>query len=475
MSKKIKSNVVNRTIFVKDNYDVLSGLNSESVDLIYLDPPFNSKANYQAPVGSTAEGAEFKDIFGEDDLKDEQIGLLADKHPKLASYLEAIRVISSKSNYCYLTYMAIRLIEMQRVLKSTGSIYLHCDDTMSHYLKAVMDAIFGEKNYRNEISWQRANGSKGTKKAFARNRDIILFYSKSEKYTFNTQYTPLSQDTVEKFYKYIDSDGRRYGKGPLDNPHNGGYSYVYKGYQPPAKGWRCPESTMKQLDKDGLLVFPKDKAGRITKKLFFSDTKGVALSNNWSDITCLRRTSKELVGYPTQKPLDLLARIINASSNEGDVVLDPFCGCATSSVSAELLGRQWIGIDISIKAHQLVKQRLKNEIANNLLTYHNGKVPDVVLCKDAPIRTDLGNLDKKYNHPENKHFLYGKQEGRCCGCNTHFEFRNLAVDHIKPQAKGGTDHLSNLQLLCSSCNSIKGARDMAYLKKELKARGYLNS
>jgi site-specific DNA-methyltransferase (adenine-specific) len=287
-------NVKPRSIFCKDNLDILRGINNDCIDLIYLDPPFNKKKQFSAPVGSSAEGASFSDIFRQEDIKDEWVKGIEYENPELHAYLTGIKAIGGVYNYCYLVYMAIRLIECKRVLKDTGSLYLHCDPTMSHYLKVVLDCVFGEKNFRNEIVWCYKFGGSGIRD-FARKHDIIFRYCKTESFVFNHQ-----------LMREFETESN-WGKRP-----------------------------------DGKLL------------------------TDWQYIPVINTMSKERTGYPTQKPLALLERIILASSNKGDVVLDPFCGCATTCIAAEKLGRKWIGVDVSHKAFELVKERLKKEVPPNL-------------------------------------------------------------------------------------------------------------
>ncbi len=392
-------NWANQTIWTGDNLPIMRGMNSESVDLIYLDPPFNSKTNYAAPIGSKAAGAEFKDTWSLSDLDVEWINLIEAKHPVLYRVLLAAMMDSDKS---YLAYMAARLLEMRRVLKPTGSIYLHCDPTMSHYLKLVMDAIFGRKAFRNEIVWCYRGGGV-PQKDFARKHDIIFRYSSSESRTFNV-------DAVRIPFSGDSQDRLRYTARSFRS------SATYDTYRP-NPGGKHPE--------------------------------------DWWPMQPIMPSSKERVGYPTQKPLKLLDRIIKASSNEGDMVLDPFCGCATTCVQAEELRRHWAGIDISPKAGELVVRRIKEK---------QGLWRQIVHRDDIPLRTDLGKLPPYRTH---KRPLYGQQKGHCGGCRTHFEARHLEVDHIISRRKGGTDHIGNLQLLCGNCNRIKGDRGMEYLKARL--------
>ena len=384
----------------------MRGMNSACIDLIYLDPPFNSKANYAAPIGSKAAGAEFKDTWTLDDIDDEWINSIAEQHPSLYQVILAAMTDSDKS---YLAYMAQRLLEMERILKDTGSIYLHCDPTMSHSLKLVMDAIFGRKNFKREIIWnlETASGYKSQVNGYIRGHDTILYYVKGSDFTFNKQYKEHKPEYIARFRK-DDGDGRKY-----------------------------------RDDRGG---------GR---RQYLDETKGVALTDVWSDIMSFQQNSvaDELVGYPTQKPLKLLKRIIEASSNKNDIVFDPFCGCATTLVAAEGLNhpRNWIGIDISPKAAELVIDRIKEA---------RGMFEDIKARDDIPQRTDLGKLRPPRSHLD---YLYGLQDACCKGCGEYQRKGNLEVDHIYPKSKGGTDHLSNLQLLCGNCNSIKGNRSMEYL------------
>ena len=398
-----KPNWKNQTVWTGDNLDIMRGMNSESVDLIYLDPPFNSKADYAAPIGSQAAGAAFKDTWTLSDVDVEWINLMEAKHPALHRVLLATMTPSDKS---YLAYMAVRLLEMYRLLKPTGSAYLHCDPTMSHYLKIVMDALFAPRNFLNEVVWYY-RGAGVPKTAYARRHDVLLWYAKQKgKHYFDPD--PIRQEyadaTKERFSHYIGNKrgGADYGQQTL-NP---------KGKHP-----------------DDVIT----------------------------TIQPIAPSAKARVGYPTQKPIELLLHLIESSSDEGDVVLDPFCGCATACIAAEKRYREWVGIDISPKAADLVALRLHDEV---------GMMYEGAHRKDIPKRTDLGKLPR-YNSPANKEKLFGAQKGICGGCDENFKYQHLEVDHIISRNKGGTDHIENLQLLCGNCNRIKGDRGMEYLRTKL--------
>ena len=454
----------NQTIWTGDNLPIMRGMNSDSVDLIYLDPPFNSKTNYAAPIGSKAAGAAFKDTWTLSDVDTEWINLIEGKHPALYRVLLAAMTDSDKS---YLVYMAARLLEMHRLLKPTGSIYLHCDSTMSHYLKIIMDAVFGKENFRNEIVWSRRYGSFSTvhkSKKFGASTDVILYYAKRSDTPFNPQYSmgdPSYIAYVKRTFKHVDENGRIYRIADLANPApRPNLMYDYKGYPHPKNGWAISLDKMEQWDSEGRLHFPKSKTGRIQRRRFLDELKGKPVQNLWSDIDMVSSRSGERTGYPTQKPLALRERIIKASSDVGDMVIDPFCGCATTLVAADGLKRKWVGIDISEKAADLVVKRVHEA---------QGLWRKIINRKDLPQRTDLGDIPT-YNCSENRQKLYGIQGGNCAGCKTHFETRHLEVDHIISRAKGGTDHIDNLQLLCGNCNRIKGDRGMEYLKVKLQIR-----
>ena len=448
-------NFADKTIWTGDNLDIMRGMNSESVDLCYLDPPFNSNRNYAAPVGSQAAGAAFKDTWTLSDLDVAWMGLIADEQPAMYKVLETAGLTHGKGMQSYLCMMGVRLLEMRRVLKETGSIYLHCDPTASHYLKLLMDAVFGADNFRNEVSWNRSNPKSLHVVNFPNNRDIILRYSRGQKATFHKVFLAHNPTYVDKAYKYTEEDGRRYRLLPLLNPSSDRPNLTYE-FLGVTRVWRWTHKRMQKAYEDGIVV--QLKPGAVPQyKYYLEDSKGRTATDDWNNI--LQTAGRERIGYPTQKPLVLLERIIKASSNEGDVVLDPFCGCATACVAAENLGRQWVGIDISPKAVELVNTRLQQTMGN---LFHHGYVTHRT---DIPRRTDI---DVPVPYRQNKHILFGQQEGQCGGCKTEFPFKLFEVDHVIPRSRGGTNHPDNLQLLCSHCNRVKGDKNQAHLMARLK-------
>ncbi len=389
----------NQTIWTGDNLDVMRGMNSESVEMIYLDPPFNSNHNYAAPIGSKAAGAAFKDTWGLSDIDEAWYELIKSQYPSLYALLTATREVNGKSMMAYLIYMMPRIMEMHRILKPGGSIFLHCDKHANHYLRLTLDAIFGKSNFINEVIWYYKNASRG-KRRMANAHDTIFWYSKDQQWTFNRE------DILQPF-------------------DSGMTEWRYK------KGGQAGRKAPKGKTPDDVIMLPS-----------------------------LNSMSKERTGYRTQKPRVLLEYLIMASTNQGDMVLDPFCGCATTCVAAGRLERKWVGIDLGSKTIDLVKERMRKEAS--LLNWK------AVHRTDIPERTDLGPVPK-YNNPENKERLYGKQNGNCNGCGTHFTRKeNMEIDHIVPRSKGGTDVLTNLQLLCGHCNRLKGSGSQAALISKIR-------
>ena len=443
-------NFADATIWTGDNLDILRGMNSECVDLIYLDPPFNSNQNYAAPVGSQAAGAAFKDTWTLSDLDVAWMVLIADEQPATAHVLKSSGLTHGKGMQSYLTMMAVRLMEMHRVLKPTGSIYLHCDPTASHYLKLLMDAFFGASNFMAEITWKRTPAHSDSR-TFGNVADIVLFYG--DQININDVRVPYDPAYIAR---YDDGDGR--GPYTLDNMTSPNprpnMAYEWRGHPPPVKGWRYSLETMAKLHDEGRIWYPGNPNQRPRLKRYLNEMPGNVVDNVWTDIPPINSQAKERIGYPTQKPIALLERIIKASSNEGDIVLDPFCGC----VAADKLSRKWVGIDISPKAVELVNMRLQRDMGS---LFHHGYV---TARTDIPRRTDI---EAPIPYRQNKHVLFGQQEGLCNGCKGDFPFKLFEVDHRVPRSRGGTDHLDNLQLLCSSCNRIKGDRPQEYLVARL--------
>ncbi|MFA5028454.1 MAG: DNA methyltransferase [Candidatus Methylomirabilota bacterium] len=338
-----------RVIYCGDNLDQLRKLPDGCVDLVYIDPPFNSNRNYEVFWGETKERRSFED-----------------RHESTQAYIE---------------FMRPRCVEMARVLKKTGSFYYHCDWHADSYVRVMLDQIFGESSFRSAIVWKRADAHNDAVKQFAAVYDTIFFYTKSDEYAFNIQHSSFPEQTLKDWYLYLElPDGttrrmtkeeretqvippgsRRFNTDNLRSPNpRPNLTYEYKGYRPHKNGWAVSQEKMAELDAKGLLIFPKNHDGRIMRKKYLDERPGPILGNLWADISQLRGADAERLGYPTQKPIALLERIINASSNKGDIVLDAFCGCGTALVAAENLGRQWIGIDISPTACRVMAKRLQD-------------------------------------------------------------------------------------------------------------------
>ena len=452
------ANWSNRTLFHGDNLGFLRAMNSASVDLIATDPPFNKGRDFHATPDSLAAGAKFQDRWSwKDDVQQDWVDQIKDDYPPLMEAIESAQRAHSDGMGAYMCFMAVRLLEMRRVLKPTGSIYLHCDPTASHYLKAVMDAIFGWKNFRNDVVWVRSAGFKRkTARRFPIKNETLLFYARDVKQIqFSTQYRPHKLEYVKRFKP--DETGRL--RRTDVNPTGGGRRTIY-------------------LD----------------------ETPGDIVDSVWTDIPPVNPAAKERAGYPTQKPLALYERIIRASSNEGDMVLDPFAGCATTCVAAERLGRQWVGIDIWEKAHEVVIERLKGE---GMLRGPDGgetatlAFGDIHYAQKEPERTDgsetaapfLQVTEKRKRPPlepwqklSRAQIVQELTEAQsiaeglvlCAGCGRELEAPFMELDHITPRSDRGENDISNRILLCRPCNGRKSAKlTMKGLLTENRKAGWL--
>ena len=405
----------NRTLFHGDNLTFLRAMNSESVDLIATDPPFNKGRDFHATPDSLAAGARFQDRWSwERDVHQTWVDQITDDFPHVMNVIQGSRSSYGDDMGAFLCFMAVRLLEMRRIMRETASIYLHCDPTASHYLKELMDAVFGRKNFVNEIVWCYKSGGASPSRSFSRKHDNLLFFVRDRaKYRFNEQ--------REKSYN------RQFKR------------YNFKG--------------VKEF---------QDGVGWYTL---------VGMKDYWN-IDMVGRTSRERLGYPTQKPLKLYEQIIKASSNEGDTVLDPFCGCATTCVAAERLGRQWVGIDIWEKAHETVIKRLQREgLAADGDSGEMLAFGDIHYATEPPLRTDDGSEAVVYlqvrerikepqgmrmSRAEMYEYLLAQYGPKCQGCDRMFDDpRYLQLDHNTPRSDGGLNHITNRVLLCGPCNQAK--------------------
>jgi len=432
-------------LFYGDNLDILRAhIPDESVDLIYLDPPFNSNRDYnvlfreKSGTASPAQMNAFTDTWTWDMAAERAMQDLAMNAPaNVVRLMEALRTaIGENELMAYLAMMAPRLVELHRVLKPTGSLYLHCDPTASHYLKVVLDAVFGKENFRNEIIWKRTSGHSDAQR-FGSVHDAVLFYSKTSVYRWNKTYQSYDEEYVKNYYRYTDESGRRFMSGDLGTSglSGGGYVYTWRGVE---REWRVSVETMERLESEGRIYYTKNGFPRI--KRYLDEAKGMPSQDLWSDIEPLRSWHMEKLGYPTQKPLALLERIINASSNPGDVVLDPFCGCGTAIAAAEKLGRRWIGIDITYLAVTVMKQRLRDQFGPELAFTVIGDPQDAPsarrLFDDSPYQFQWWAVDKL---GINARPFQGKKKGSDGGIDGEFFYsdeRGRAVRGII-QVKGG--------------------------------------
>ena len=407
----------NRTLFHGDNLPVLRGMDSETVDLVATDPPFNKSRDFHATPDSLAAGARFEDRWSwERDVHQEWLDQIQDDWPAVWSVIQAARAASGDDMAAFLCWLGVRVMEVHRVLKPTGSLYLHIDHTAHAWVKAMLDGIFGRKQFRNEIVWSYRRWPAKSRN-FQRMHDTLLWYSKGEQWVWNQMYEPLAPSTLK-------ADG---GKKILN-------------------------------------VFD-EKGKRVRGTKTGEQSPGALMRAVW-DIGFISPTAKERTGYPTQKPLALYERIIEASSNEGDMVLDPFAGCATTCVASERLGRQWAGIDIWKGAYDQVVRRLEDN--RQLLREPD---PKVWLETAPPKRTDAGGTaaptlvlklqipappGPKMTNAEMKKTLLQRDGLRCEGCLRPFDDeRYLELDHKTPRSDGGLNHISNRTLLCGPCNRAK--------------------
>ncbi|HEV8415675.1 MAG TPA: DNA methyltransferase [Bryobacteraceae bacterium] len=434
-------------LYYGDNLDVLrKHIDSGSVDLVYLDPPFNSNATYNVlfkekdGTRAASQLQAFEDTWEWDGRAAATFhDVVEHGQPRVSQALQAFRTLIPDSNMlAYLAMMAPRLTELHRVLRPTGSIYLHCDPTASHYLKLLMDAVFGPENFRNEITWKRSSAhsdAKQGRRAFGNVADILLYYTKTDDYVFNTQYTPYSEEYLRTTYNNSDPDGRIWKSSDLTGPGGaakGNPEYEFLGV---TRFWRFTKDNMQRLLKQGRIY--QSKPGAVPRmKHYLDEMPGVPLQNIWDDIGPIPAQAAERLGYPTQKPEVLLERIIKTSSSEGDIVLDAFCGCGTAIAAAEGLGRKWIGIDVTQAAIVVIKQQRLSKIAPS--TYEvigePVTVPDAeALAVQDPYQFQWWAVGKLSAHP------IDRKKGRDRGIDGRLDFHDDHRDtkHVIISVKAG--------------------------------------
>ena len=491
-------NFENRTLYYGDNLAALRRMNSESVHLIATDPPFKKQRGFFSDAGGYDDRWTWrKDILGLDrkgnavaENHDDWIDQMQDDWPGAWKVIDAARGGYGDDMGAFLCWLGVRLMEMRRILRDDGSIFVHIDHTAHAWTKALMDSIFGSKNFKSEIVWRRTT-SHSDAKGLGSVHDSILFYRKGPESTWNPIFQPLDPEYVQKYYRYKDSDGRRFMSGDLSGAGPGpSRNFGERGViaAPNGRHWMYDDAGIARLLADNRIFWTRNRVPRL--KVYLDENPGMPMDDIWTDILPLRSWHKEYTRYPTQKPLALYERLIRASSNPGDIVLDPFCGCATTPVAAERLGRQWVGMDIWEQAYDKVTSRLReygilvddpqldgqpNE--NGMLRfteYGLTLIDNKEKGEEFPARTDdnevaapalnlrrprptepwqqLSNalMRRILNVAQQRNGLVG-----CAGCGRLLETDFFHLDHISPKSQGGENYITNRILICGPCNSRK--------------------
>jgi site-specific DNA-methyltransferase (adenine-specific) len=467
-----KGSFESNTLYYGDNLEVLrKHFLNECIDLIYLDPPFNSKADYNILFKETSgeESAAQIQAFSDSwhwDKNAEDTYLKIQEDPNLTEMIQFLKAHLGKNDMmAYLVMMTIRLKELYRVLKSTGSLYLHCDPTASHYLKLILDKIFGPKNFRNEIVWQRFTFHADAHR-FGRVHDILLFYTKTDDYVWNTQFTSFKESYIKSHFTYEDEKGKYTLSDPVARGQGPPRCFNGKLLEPSAgTHWRWSQENIDRLIKEGTIVFTK--TGRPRVKRYLEEARGHAIHSVWIDVPLINSMSKERLGFQTQKPMKLLERIIIASSNEGGLVLDPFCGCGTTILAANKLGRKWLGIDITHLSISLVRARLRDihvivgkdyRIIGEPVDFE-GAV-DLMKVDPTGYQFQLWALSLVDAYParsrNGKEIIKGADKG-VDGWLTFRESDNLNLQRIVVQVKGGHVGAQEVRDLIGTVQSKKAA------------------
>ncbi len=491
-------NFENRTLYYGDNLPALRRMNSETVHLIATDPPFKKQRGFFSDAGGYDDRWTWqKDILGLDrkgnaiaENHDDWIDQIQDDWPGAWSVIDAARTVYGDDMGAFLCWLGVRLMEMHRILRDDGSIYLHIDHTAHAWTKALMDAIFGSRNFKSEIVWRRTT-SHSDAKGLGNVHDSILYYRKSSNIIWNPIFQPLDPEYVENYYRYKDGDGRRFMSADLSGAGPGpDRSFGERGSIAPPNGrhWMYDDDGITRLMSEDRIFWTRNGVPRL--KVYLDEHPGTPAADVWTDILPLRSWHKERTGYPTQKPIALYERIVAASTNRGDIVLDPFCGCATTPIAAERLGRQWVGMDIWERAYTEVTNRLRE---NNILVddpdlegqpnvngmlqfaeYRLNFIDNKDKGEEFPARTDdnevaAPSLRLRTRRPTEpwqqlsnalmRRMLIAAQ-GRsglvgCAGCGRLMESDFFHLDHISPKSEGGENYITNRILICAPCNSRK--------------------